>query len=142
MSFRFILGICILTGACTRPALAQNEFLDTVYFEQGGSSLNYATLFTLNKLVALAKANNVYHIHLKAYSDGPADIANNRRLAQRRAVAARDYLLAMDLDPERVTWEEYHSGSKGNANAKAGQRLEIQTCFGALATHNAWAEKQ
>lgn len=105
--------------------------LDTIYFNEHQSSLRHAALTSINRIASRAKAGGSYKIQVKAYAEPAGDIAYNRRLACRRAIVVKQYMMAIHLDSNRITWQEYSGeGKPGPANAanhSLNQRVEIKT---------------
>ena len=75
---------------------------NTVYFGYDSSALTAAAEGTLARQAAFLNANPALMVTIEGHCDERGTREYNLALGERRAAAARDYLLAQGVDPARI----------------------------------------
>jgi len=119
-----VLAALLLAACVTSPGAADSSVglprardyesiaeLRDIYFEFGKADIRPSDLTILEANAAWLRAHPSHLILIEGHSDsrGAADRANefNIDLAERRALAARGYLVAHGIDPSRITILSY-----------------------------------
>lgn len=90
----------------------RKESRETVNFESGSARLSNIAKAKLDEVALRLKQDPAAIAVVVGYTDAQGGDAANRRLGERRAAAARDYLLKRhQIDPNRVRVETQGSGS-------------------------------
>lgn len=77
--------------------------LDYVQFESGGATLTADSRFQLLDLAEIMKKYPQLRIELSGHTDNQGDAASNKALSQRRADAARNFLVEQGISASRLT---------------------------------------
>lgn len=96
--------------AAAKKAKAQSELADvgsTVYFDFDSSALSSASEAILSRQAAFLKANPSLTVVIEGHADERGTREYNLALGERRASAARDYLLAQGINAARVRTVSY-----------------------------------
>lgn len=83
------------------PVVEMDE--ETIYFDFDKSDIKPAATSELNAIVQLMKENPKLNVSLYGHADATGTEAYNMGLSERRADAARDYLITNGIAPERIT---------------------------------------
>ena len=90
---------------------SQQEFLvsvgDRVFFETDSSSLTAEAMATLDKQAAWLNQYNQYRILIEGHADERGTREYNLALGERRANAAKNYLVSLGVDASRLTTISY-----------------------------------
>ena len=87
--------------------LNRNSPLKPVFFELDSSELNTASQGVLNENAALLKRNNSWTVTIEGHCDERGTAEYNLALGERRAVAARTYLVSLGIPADRVRTVSY-----------------------------------
>jgi len=87
--------------------LNRSGVLRTIYFAFDRADLTEESRATLRANAEWLKANPKYRIRIEGHCDERGTIEYNLALGQRRADAARDYLVSLGVDPGRLTTISY-----------------------------------
>ena len=96
--------------AATAKAKAESELAEvgnTVYFDFDSSALSSASEAILSRQAAFLKANPSLTVVIEGHADERGTREYNLALGDRRASAARDYLLAQGINAARVRTVSY-----------------------------------
>lgn len=89
-------------GGC--PALQQSNFnYRNVQFATGSAVLTAAAKTELNKLVTILNEHPEYKVAISGYTDNTGKVAANLILSQKRADAAKAYLVSKGINTDRLT---------------------------------------
>ena len=80
---------------------------DTVLFGYDSSQLSSAAIATLDAQAALLNAKPSFRVKIEGHADERGTREYNLALGERRAAAARDYLLAKGVDGSRIRIVSY-----------------------------------
>jgi peptidoglycan-associated lipoprotein len=100
--------------------LNEQKPLGTVYFEYDKADLRPDALDQLKKNTAWMKANPVYRILIAGNCDERGTVEYNLALGERRAVAAKNYLVTAGIDASRIetiSYGEEHPADPGHSEA-------------------------
>jgi len=100
--------------------LNEQKPLGTVYFEYDKADLRPDALDQLKKNTAWMKANPVYRILIAGNCDERGTVEYNLALGERRAVAAKNYLVTAGIDAgriETISYGEEHPADPGHSEA-------------------------
>jgi outer membrane protein OmpA-like peptidoglycan-associated protein len=81
--------------------------LNNIYFDLDKSNIRPDAAEELDKLVILLKQHPILYIEIAGYTDSRASSDYNVGLSQRRAEAARDYLVGKGISKDRLTLKWY-----------------------------------
>ena len=95
--------------------------VDTV-FETNRSQIRPDQRAALDRAIAIIKANPTLRIRLDGHTDDTGESTYNLSLAQRRAEAVRDYMVAQGIDPQRLTIRSFGASRPIADNASASGR--------------------
>jgi outer membrane protein OmpA-like peptidoglycan-associated protein len=87
------------------PNQKNNVF--TIYFESGSSAINAESKLVLNRVAQALKQDLTYSLRLMGHTDGQGDKDKNLELATARARAARNYIQAKGIRPDRLFVKVY-----------------------------------
>ena len=76
-----------------------------VEFETGKDVLKTSSYRILNQVADILEAYPEYHLRIVGHTDNVGTEANNQRLSESRAQSTYEYLLARDIDPQRLRYE-------------------------------------
>jgi len=102
--------------SCKAPLYVENIFFD---FDR--SNLRTKSRRDLNDLAILMQDNPDYKVELSAHTDAHGSLAYNTALSQRRATAAKDYLIAKGISTDRIMTSEFGETSPIAKNVLNGQ---------------------
>ena len=89
-------------GNMTSPADTLATIGNTVYFSYDSAALDGNSKGTLFRQAAFLNANPALTVTIEGHCDERGTREYNLALGERRAAAARDYLLAQGVDPARI----------------------------------------
>lgn len=98
------------TAPVVEPSIAElnrSGVLRTVYFAYDSAELSDETRAALRANAEWLNANRKYRIRVEGHCDERGTVEYNLALGQRRADAARDYLVHLGVDPGRLTTISY-----------------------------------
>lgn len=81
--------------------------LDNIYYDYGKSNIRTDAAKVLNQLYILLEQNPNVKIELSSHTDARGKAESNLALSDRRAKAAREYLLKKGIHPNRITAKGY-----------------------------------
>jgi len=81
--------------------------LDTIYFDYDKSAVKASEESKLNEVAAYWKANPTNGIRVEGNCDERGTDEYNRSLGDRRAMAAREYLVGLGVDPKMILTVSY-----------------------------------
>ena len=87
--------------------LNRNSPLKPVFYELDSSELSSAGQATLQENAAVLKRNNGWQITIEGHCDERGSAEYNLALGERRALAARDYLVSLGIPATRVRTVSY-----------------------------------
>ena len=111
-------------GSTTSPADTLATIGNTVYFSYDSAALDGNSKGSLFRQAAFLNANPTLTVTIEGHCDERGTREYNLALGERRAAAARDYLLAQGVDPARIKVISYGkerpamAGSNGESWAK------------------------
>lgn len=77
--------------------------LRTVYFAYNSAALNSSTRNQLQQNVDFLKANPQVEVQIEGHADERGGVQYNLALAERRAKAVKDYMVAMGISSSRIS---------------------------------------
>ena len=86
------------------PEILQSE---TVYFEYDKSSIRSSEQGKLEKVADYMKSNPGHAVRVEGNCDERGTEEYNRSLGERRALAAREYLVRLGIEPNRIVTISY-----------------------------------
>jgi peptidoglycan-associated lipoprotein len=89
-------------GSTTSPADTLATIGNTVYFSYDSAALDGNSKGSLFRQAAFLNANPTLTVTIEGHCDERGTREYNLALGERRAAAARDYLLAQGVDPARI----------------------------------------
>ena len=89
-------------GSTTSPADTLATIGNTVYFSYDSAALDGNSKGSLFRQAAFLNANPTLTVTIQGHCDERGTREYNLALGERRAAAARDYLLAQGVDPARI----------------------------------------
>ena len=89
-------------GSATSPADTLATIGNTVYFSYDSAALDGNSKGSLFRQAAFLNANPTLTVTIEGHCDERGTREYNLALGERRAAAARDYLLAQGVDPARI----------------------------------------
>ena len=89
-------------GSTTSPADTLATIGNTVYFSYDSAALDGNSKGSLFRQAAFLNANPTLTVTIEGHCDDRGTREYNLALGERRAAAARDYLLAQGVDPARI----------------------------------------
>lgn len=114
-----------------KPCRVAGRLTDPLQFTGNSTEIDAQMKSTLSQIALIAKDCPAVRMEIHGYSDtsGPSQV--NRRLAQRRAQAARDYLVSLGVDSKRVAAigrgeSEPLAPNTTAQNRARNRRIEIQ----------------
>ena len=78
-----------------------------IYFDYGKADLNAPSIEVLERIVKVMQENNTMSIELSAHTDSRSDSESNKKLSQKRADNARDYLVSKGIPVNRIVAKGY-----------------------------------
>ena len=102
--------------SCETPLYMENLFFD---FDR--SDLRSKSKSDLDDLTTLMQDNPDYKVELSAHTDARGSLTYNTALSNRRATAAKDYLLASGINSNRILTSEFGETSPIAKNDLNGQ---------------------
>ena len=94
-------------SSATLDDLNRNSPLKPVFFEYDSSEITQAGQAALNDNAALLKKNSAWTITIEGHCDERGTAEYNLALGERRAVAARTYLVSLGLSADRLRTVSY-----------------------------------
>lgn len=96
-----------------RPAPIEEEHperhfdLRAVFFDYDKATLKPAGKKALQKNAQWMKKNPTAHVQIEGRCDERGSYEYNLRLGERRAIAAKEFLVSMGVDPDRISTVSY-----------------------------------
>lgn len=125
MTARLLLALALAIGAAAAPLAAlgsDGDELRNVHFGSSSSSLTSKGYERLRAAAAALKADPQLRLEVGGYADASGDEESNLRLSGERAKAARDFLVGLGVDRERLTVKAYGDSDPLNDNATLERR--------------------
>ena len=94
-------------SAASLDELNRNSPLKPVFFELDSSEVTQAGQATLNENAALLKRNGGWTVTIEGHCDERGTAEYNLALGERRAIAARTYLVSLGLSGDRLKTVSY-----------------------------------
>jgi len=104
------------SASCQTPLYVQNIFFD---FDR--SNLRTKSRSDLDDLATLMQDNSDYKVELSAHTDAHGSLEYNTALSERRANAAKDYLIARGIPSDRIMTSTFGETSPIAKNDVNGQ---------------------
>ncbi len=79
------------------------DLVENVYFGFDSAELTAQGIAVIDRAIAVMRRQGVERVDLEGHTDSSGDAAYNERLAQRRAEAVRDALVARGVPADRIT---------------------------------------
>lgn len=80
---------------------------ETIYFAYDQSGIGDSERVKLDRVADYLMQNATYNLHVEGHCDERGSEEYNRSLGERRAIAARDYLVSRGIDGARLTTQSY-----------------------------------
>lgn len=90
------------SGEKVKIKLGENFKVDNIYYAYNSWDINEEAAISLNRLVSLLNLNPHIAIKLYSYTDSRGGDDFNLKLSQKRAESAKEYLMAHEIEPERI----------------------------------------
>jgi len=119
-----IAGVVAVAGHTTTPT--EPTSLGDAYFKFDSSALSDATWKTLEKPVAVARANPSVRLVLDSYCDPVGTAPYNIGLAIRRANAVRDAMVEMGVPAEQIVFAVYGENGLRRATYAGDRRVSVR----------------
>ena len=102
----------------------------TLSFDSDSTHLSEEATGKLDRLVRSLQGRNEYRLLLEGYSDGTGNREYNKMISESRSVAAKMYLVAKGVDPERVDVvgrgaTDFIAGNDTGQGRRLNRRVEI-----------------
>jgi membrane fusion protein (multidrug efflux system) len=110
-------------GAAAPPAASASVLPARVYFASNSASLDANAQEAL-RTISSGLVGSPYVVEITGYADGAGASTRNRTLAEQRAKAVRDALMATGVPPERLRLAQ-PGNVVGGADPKLARRVEI-----------------
>lgn len=81
--------------------------VEFVYFDYGKWEILSGAKAVLNKAVAVLKSSPDYSIEISAHTDSRGDAKSNQELSEKRANAAKEYLVSKGISPGKLSSKGY-----------------------------------
>jgi outer membrane protein OmpA-like peptidoglycan-associated protein len=96
-------GMEVDSTGCLVMTQLDKRVVIVVDYKKGSVALDDTARLILNDLAVRLKGAPTLHATIEGFTDDVGDSTANRRLSQRRAVAAKDYLVSRGIAPSRLT---------------------------------------
>lgn len=97
-----------------------------IFFAINSTKLSAEAIAQLRQVVSFALENPGAHFIIRGFTDLSGSVDYNRKLSQRRAEAAREYLLRQGLEANRLTTESMGPDPSVSASdSQYGRRVEV-----------------
>jgi len=73
-----------------------------IFFDTDKATLKYESLLTLNEVARILHDFPSFNLKIKGHTDSRASDTYNQELSERRALAAKNYLIIKNIDPSRL----------------------------------------
>ncbi len=93
--------------------------LNSIFFDFDKSNLRSQSIAELDKLVNILNENPTYTTVLGAHTDAKGNLDYNKALSQRRANAAREYLISRGISANRISTKTFGENKPIARNALA-----------------------
>lgn len=97
----FVPYVAIATSHNSAPLIWAP--LPPIYFRSGGASIDAEGRATLARYAELAKDNRQIRLAIDGFADTSGSSGMNQRLSTKRAVAVKDYLQSVGVEPEQMS---------------------------------------
>jgi outer membrane protein OmpA-like peptidoglycan-associated protein len=94
-------------GATGKKMLDTLKLIENIYFDYGKSEIGAEAKSTLNKAIIAMKNNLNLSIEIDAHTDSRGDALYNLTLSDKRANAAKDYLISQGINAKRIAAKGY-----------------------------------
>lgn len=126
------LALMQLDGTCDcAPELSPVDLsvgatvrMDNLLFESGKSVLLPESEYALEVLAGIMKANPNKEIAIHGHTDNVGSDADNLILSQERAMAVYDYLISVEVEPERLRYQGFGSSQPTADNSSKEGRAQ------------------
>ena len=81
--------------------------VEHVYFDYNKWEILPETKTILNKAIAMLKSNNKFSIEISAHTDSRGEAKYNLELSEKRADAAKDYMISKGVNANQITAKGY-----------------------------------
>lgn len=85
--------------------------LNWVLFDFNSAEINLDGKVELQKIANILKENNKFKARLRAFTDSRGSDEFNKKLSDKRALAARDYLLRLGVNPDKIKAASFSEAS-------------------------------
>lgn len=89
------------------PADGDRTVVDPVYFAYDSSTVNSEEAAKVEKVASLLNRNKWKGVIVEGHTDERGSREYNLALGERRALAVRDYLISLGVDPSKVQTKSY-----------------------------------
>lgn len=86
---------------------AELKVVEPVYFDVGKWEILPDAKRVLNKAIAVLKSNEKYSIEVSAHTDSRGDAKSNQELSEKRASAAKDYMVSKGVSASQISTKGY-----------------------------------
>jgi len=86
---------------------AELKVVEPVYFDVGKWEILPDAKMVLNKAIAVLKSNAKYSIEVSAHTDSRGDEKSNQELSEKRANAAKEYMVSKGVNTNQITTKGY-----------------------------------
>ncbi|QBG49338.1 peptidoglycan-associated lipoprotein Pal [Verrucomicrobia bacterium S94] len=122
------MGEYALSDVDGLPADGDRSVVDPVYFAYDSSQVNPEEAGKVEKVAELLNKNKWQGVIVEGHTDERGSREYNLALGERRALAVRDYLISLGVDPSKIQTKSYgeempdnmgHDESAWRANRRA-----------------------
>lgn len=104
--------------------------INNINFATSSYQLNPQVISILNEFIQFLKDNPKVKVKIQGHTDNVGDADKNLILSEQRAKAVNDYLILMDIDAHRLTYEGYGEAKPISSNeSDEGRALNRRTEF-------------
>jgi outer membrane protein OmpA-like peptidoglycan-associated protein/opacity protein-like surface antigen len=128
-------GVAVDQDGCPLPepepapeirAIEAGLVLEGVTFKSGSAQVLPSSLSKLQEVADSLKRNPEVRVEVRGHTDATGSAEVNRQLSHRRAIAVRDFLIQLGVNPSRITavgfGEDYPRASNETAEGRAANR--------------------
>ena len=104
--------------------------MKNIFFDTNKYDLLPQSIGELEILRELLTKNSSLHIEIQGHTDNTGEVKANKKLAENRAKAVRDYLIERGINAKRLTFKGYgESKPIGNNSTEEGRKQNRRTNF-------------
>ncbi len=107
-------------NTCGAPILDAPPKIKSIFFDFDKSFLRSESKYQLDQLFGILKNNPQYSVELSAHTDSKGSLTYNEALSQRRANAAKTYLLGKGISADRIKVSTFGENAPIAKNELAG----------------------